>query len=194
VNYNWNMGDWYVWGGISVAVGNRGVFGVNRSRRPAEFTDGLSNTVTTAEVKTYQGVLSSCDLSKVSEPGSIPAPTADPYAAVPEYRSASCTLKTTAHAEWVDGQVLETGFTTAWPPNRAILAGAPAIDVDIVSRGEKSGGPTYAAITARSYHPGGVNVLLADGSVRFVKSSISGFTWRALGTVAGNEVVSADAY
>jgi prepilin-type processing-associated H-X9-DG protein len=53
---------------------------------------------------------------------------------------------------------------------------------------------TYAACTSRSYHPGGVNVLLMDGSARFVKSSISMQTWRALGTRAGGEVISADAY
>ena len=54
--------------------------------------------------------------------------------------------------------------------------------------------PTFAAITARSYHPGGINVLLGDGSVRFVKSTVNGLTWRALGTVSGGEVVSSDAY
>jgi hypothetical protein len=36
--------------------------------------------------------------------------------------------------------------------------------------------------------------VLGDGSVRFVKSTIDGFVWRALGTVAGGEVISADAY
>lgn len=49
-------------------------------------------------------------------------------------------------------------------------------------------------ITAQSAHPGGVNVLLADGSVRFVKSSISRPTWWALGTRAVGEVVSSDSY
>jgi hypothetical protein len=34
---------------------------------------------------------------------------------------------------------------------------------------------------------------MADGSVRFVKESISMNTWRAVGTRAGNEVISADA-
>jgi len=47
-------------------------------------------------------------------------------------------------------------------------------------------------IAARSYHSGGVNVGFADGSVRFIKDSISPDTWRALGTKAGNEVISAD--
>jgi prepilin-type processing-associated H-X9-DG protein len=54
-------------------------------------------------------------------------------------------------------------------------------------------GPTFAAITSRSYHPGGVNALLADGSVRFIKSSIAGSVWRALGSINGGEVISADA-
>ena len=47
---------------------------------------------------------------------------------------------------------------------------------------------------ARSYHPGGVNVCFADGSVHFIKESISKTTWAALGTRAGSEVVSSDAY
>jgi len=47
---------------------------------------------------------------------------------------------------------------------------------------------------ASSNHPGGVNVLLTDGSVRFVKDSISLTTWQALGSMAGGEVVSSDSY
>ncbi len=193
INYNFNMGDWYVFGGV-VSAGNRGAFGPNRSRRLAEFTDGLSNTVISSEVKTYQSFLTSCTLSMVVEPGSIPAPSADPYTAVPEYRSGACTFKTTGHGEWVDGASTETGFTTAWPPNKVIMAGSPATEVDLISKGEKSGGPTYAAIISRSYHPGGVNSLFGDGSVRFVKSSINGTTWRALGSVGNGEVISSDSF
>ncbi len=48
-------------------------------------------------------------------------------------------------------------------------------------------------IGASSFHPGGVNVLMLDGSVRFVKSSVGLTTWNALGTRAFGEVVSADA-
>jgi hypothetical protein len=39
-----------------------------------------------------------------------------------------------------------------------------------------------------------VNVLLGDGSVRFIKNSIGGDTWRALGSLRGGEVVVDDAY
>ena len=41
---------------------------------------------------------------------------------------------------------------------------------------------------ARSYHTGGVNAALADGSVRFYADTIDQFTWRALSTRAGGEV------
>lgn len=43
----------------------------------------------------------------------------------------------------------------------------------------------HAIVSARSNHPGGVNVLLGDGSVRFVKSSIGIAVWRSIGTRAG---------
>jgi prepilin-type processing-associated H-X9-DG protein len=68
------------------------------------------------------------------------------------------------------------------------------MDLDLNGMNEENAEPTFAAINARSYHPGGVNALLGDGSVRFVKSTVNGLTWRALGTVAGGEVVPGDGY
>jgi prepilin-type N-terminal cleavage/methylation domain-containing protein/prepilin-type processing-associated H-X9-DG protein len=47
---------------------------------------------------------------------------------------------------------------------------------------------------SRSRHPGGVNSLLADGSSRFLKNSISLGTWRQLGTTQGGEIISSDSY
>jgi len=51
-----------------------------------------------------------------------------------------------------------------------------------------------AYANAQSNHPGGANVLFADGSVRFIKSTIAMQTYMALGTRAGGEVVSADQF
>jgi prepilin-type N-terminal cleavage/methylation domain-containing protein/prepilin-type processing-associated H-X9-DG protein len=45
---------------------------------------------------------------------------------------------------------------------------------------------------ARSYHPGGLNAAMADGSVKFFKNTININTWRALSTMKGGEVISAD--
>lgn len=47
---------------------------------------------------------------------------------------------------------------------------------------------------ANSRHPGGVNVGMADGSVRFIKNTIAQQSWWALGTRANGEVLSADSY
>jgi prepilin-type processing-associated H-X9-DG protein len=45
-----------------------------------------------------------------------------------------------------------------------------------------------------SYHPGGANILMCDGSVRFLKDSTSMQTIWALGSIAQGEVLSADSY
>jgi prepilin-type N-terminal cleavage/methylation domain-containing protein/prepilin-type processing-associated H-X9-DG protein len=45
-----------------------------------------------------------------------------------------------------------------------------------------------------SMHPGGANVLFADGSVHFIKSSIAIKTWWALGTKSNGEVISSDSF
>jgi prepilin-type N-terminal cleavage/methylation domain-containing protein/prepilin-type processing-associated H-X9-DG protein len=50
------------------------------------------------------------------------------------------------------------------------------------------------AIGASSAHPGGINVLFADGSCKFVKNSIAQTIWMRIGTRNGSEVVSADSY
>jgi prepilin-type N-terminal cleavage/methylation domain-containing protein/prepilin-type processing-associated H-X9-DG protein len=47
-----------------------------------------------------------------------------------------------------------------------------------------------AHIAASSYHAGGVNVCLCDGSVRFVRESIDFAVWQAVGSRAGGEVLT----
>lgn len=58
--------------------------------------------------------------------------------------------------------------------------------------------PTTATLlevyASRSRHPGGVNVLMGDGSVRFEKNSINPITWLAISSTQGGEVVDANSY
>ncbi|WP_165232721.1 DUF1559 domain-containing protein [Aquisphaera insulae] len=193
-NYGVNLGDWYVFnpGGPQT----RGVFSPNLSRRFASFTDGLSNTVLIAEVKVRNPEYNCVPgLANINNPVSVPDPTADPYVVAPEY-GGSCGAVGQAHTAWVDGNAQETGMTHAWPPNKVIMGKKGEGDLDLQGTPFFRGGAnaTFAAITSRSYHPGGVNALLGDGSVRFIKSSIAGTVWRGLGTVSGGEVISADAF
>jgi prepilin-type N-terminal cleavage/methylation domain-containing protein/prepilin-type processing-associated H-X9-DG protein len=58
----------------------------------------------------------------------------------------------------------------------------------------QDGRGTITMVAASSNHPGGVNVLFMDGSVRFVKSSVSYQAWYAIATPNYGEVVSADSY
>ncbi len=204
--YGVNEGDWYVWNGLTNTgtpngPKNRGVFGPNQSRRFAEFTDGLSLTLFATDVKALNpfcqvgGQFSEPALSSPTAP--LPSPYASPLSVATEYTSvASCNAipPGQGHTAWVDGNSQETGMTTAFPPNKAAINPTSFADLDILTVLVSKNQPVYGAITARSYHPGGVNALFADGSVRFIKSSIDGATWRGLGTVAGGEVIGADQY
>ena len=64
------------------------------------------------------------------------------------------------------------------------------IDFNSVQEGKRRDQVSYAAVTYRSYHWGGVfNVGLMDGSTGTVSDKIELEVWRALGTVSGGEIV-----
>jgi prepilin-type N-terminal cleavage/methylation domain-containing protein/prepilin-type processing-associated H-X9-DG protein len=201
-NYGWCVGTWYTFGGLG-AVPNLSAFCTNISRTFASFSDGLSNTVLGAEVKTYRQAYHNC--SAVPAPGPS-NPMAYPdiptvLASVAAAPTSGCVLITGpsgvpggGHSEWCNGNACYDGFTTALPPNTISPAGSSAIDSDMASANEADGGPTYASVASRSYHPGGVNALFADGSVHWIKNSVNYQAWRALGTLAGGEVISSDSY
>ena len=81
---------------------------------------------------------------------------------------------------WFHGNKTHARFTETMPPNTWGCGWGGADD----------GG----AIPASSRHSGGINAMMGDGSVKFIKDSINLPTWWALGTRAGSEVVSADAF
>ena len=188
ISYGMNEGDWYVWGGIG-SLNNNGVFGPNYSPTISRITDGTSNTLFATDVKVYNPLCGPKATVPAFTTTTAPDPTADPIATVPAY--ASC-VPGQGHTFWADGNAHETAMTTAWAPNKVIKNSAGIGDLDIETNLVSSGGPTVAAIVARSYHPGGVNALFGDGSVRFVKSTINPYTWRAVGTPNGGEVVGSD--
>jgi prepilin-type N-terminal cleavage/methylation domain-containing protein/prepilin-type processing-associated H-X9-DG protein len=158
---------------------NTGIFWFQSAVRPSGVTDGLSNTAAFSE---------RC-LGSPQSPDAL----ADYYFA--DFTVATCSTagplvspRLTDPSEWsgtrwADGNSLYTRYQHILTPGLpSCLLGGPQ-DFD---------SPTL--VTATSRHPAGVNLALADGSVRFVKSSINSQVWTALGTVAGGEPVSADSY
>jgi prepilin-type N-terminal cleavage/methylation domain-containing protein len=189
-NYCFNQGTWFIYDPVSGQTGD-GAFEPNQAYSPASITDGLSNTLAMSEAKAYQP--NYWDTQNPSTLGVAPPLT--PAALAPYIGG---TFDGNGHTEWVEGDVHEVGFTTTFTPNKLVMALVNGIqtDVDVTSMrdGESITLPTYAAVTARSYHPGVVSTLMLDGSVRAVKNSIDVRVWRALGTRANSETISADAY
>jgi hypothetical protein len=195
-NKNWtldyavNLGTWPVLTAKATAmlVGD-GAFCPNRGFRPADFIDGMSNTLGMSEVKAYTNRVSSTPNTTVY---AVPPPAPSSPADILAYPLAAFDPTKYTHAEWVDGKVHETGFTTVFTPNTLVpyVSGGATYDVDFVTATEANTGDTYAAVTSRSYHTGLVNALLMDGSVRSVRNDIATAMWRAMGTRAGGEVVN----
>jgi prepilin-type N-terminal cleavage/methylation domain-containing protein len=188
-NYGFNFGTWLVY---DPAGGQEpdGAFFVNSRLSPASFTDGMSNTLCAAEVKAFTSYF-----RNTADPGpNVPASPADlaAFAAGAQFKLGPGTNDNTGHTEWPDGRVHHSGFTTVFTPNTEVhylhLDGR-AYDVDYNSQqeGRSAAQATYAAVTARSHHPGVVNTLLMDGSVRPAGETIALQVWRGLGTRHGGE-------
>lgn len=78
-------------------------------------------------------------------------------------------------------------FSTLYPPNTTVSDRLPYC-TNVLPRAPCVGGSgANHVIAARSYHPAGVNVVLADGTVRFVNDQVDGAAWRAMGSRNGAE-------
>ena len=181
LNYAVNMGTWHVFTNATQEQGN-GAFAPNSANKPRDFIDGMTNTLCAAEVKAFTPYLRDGDGASATPP----APTGVSVLGG-EFKTNS------GHTEWVDGRSHQTGFTTTFTPNTFVphVVGADTYDIDFTNCREAKTctGPTYAAVTARSYHEGIVLVLLMDGSARAVSENINLQTWRNLGQRNDGEVL-----
>ncbi|MFO1020323.1 MAG: DUF1559 domain-containing protein [Planctomycetales bacterium] len=188
--YAFNGGTWKLFTpGATLGDGGKpgnGAFAPNSNFKESHFTDGLSHTLCFSEVKAYTPNIGNDAVPTDSDP--IPTSLA---------AFTTGTLSLTGHTEWVDGKIHEAGFTTAFTPNTVTLISNPSnptpVDGDYISCKERGTSvtcaqkPTYAAVTARSWHPSIVNTLLMDGSVHTIANSIDLNVWRGLSTRNGND-------
>jgi prepilin-type N-terminal cleavage/methylation domain-containing protein/prepilin-type processing-associated H-X9-DG protein len=163
-----------------------GIFWFGSRVRLLDITDGTSNTLLFSESLRGTGQpdpFSSAHLGQTADLSTLSGYTLKSPAAgggvVPpldgsSYQAAGNLYIGGRCVSWIWGTMSKNGFNTYLRVND------PAPDVTYSV-------PGYFA--ARSRHPGGVNVLLCDGSARFVANSIDLGTWRALSTRSGGEVV-----
>jgi len=185
-NYCGNQGSWLCDRGDSPAGANDvspgetqpGIFYFLSRVRLADVIDGTSNTSMFSE--------------KLRGAGS-PMPRTDLFV-IPNQTSLDSTYQTCRTLDtttatpltskwgwsWVMGENCCTLYNHVATPNTTSCAGFPF-----------PGSMTNMSmcVTANSYHPGGVNMALVDGSVRFCPSTVDLLVWRAIGTRAGGELV-----
>jgi prepilin-type N-terminal cleavage/methylation domain-containing protein/prepilin-type processing-associated H-X9-DG protein len=151
-----------------------GMFHRHSKTRMSEIADGTSNTAMMSE--SLIGPNSGPTTTTPTDPrqkelvyawigggGAMPGTCASPV----EYR-------TDRNTRWADGDAYETLYDHGYTPNSG--------SIDCISTSANWKG-------ARSKHSGGVNLLRADGGVRFVSNSVDAITWGNLGSRAGGEVV-----
>ncbi len=193
LSYGVNLGVWFVYDPVTNR-GGEGAFFPNSRLSPADFRDGMSNTLCAAEVKAYTPYMRNAALPDPTLPldptlvGSLGG----------EAKLGPELMKNTGHTEWPDGRSHQTGFTTVFTPNTiaAHSVGGKEYDIDWTNQqeGKSATVKTYAAVTARSFHTGAVNVALMDGSVTGIADQIDLSVWRALSTRAGGEIVPGDVF
>ncbi len=182
LNYAANAGTWFVFDPSNGRVGP-GAMAVLKRIPIASFTDGTSNTMFYGEVKAYTPYFRNAGMT-----GELSIPLSPNAIA-----GMGGQFKTNSgHTEWVDGRAHQTSFTATFSPNTRVpyTVGSVEYDVDWTNQqeGKSTTASTYAAVTSRSYHPGGVNTARADGSVSFESDSIDLFAWQALATRNGGEI------
>ncbi|HVX14743.1 MAG TPA: DUF1559 domain-containing protein [Pirellulales bacterium] len=184
-NYYCNQGTQLVYGGVPGSVSGStnygmppadGVFYTNSFIPFAEIRDGLSNTAALAEKVTgdwNNGMVTVA--SDTFEPGTYPS---TPDQALLMCRTLDPTNLSFQGYSNVGGPWLYAYHSTSIyyhtaPPNERSCMFPPG----------------RIMTTANSYHPGGVQVALCDGSVRWVTDGVDLYAWRALGTRKAGEAM-----
>jgi prepilin-type N-terminal cleavage/methylation domain-containing protein/prepilin-type processing-associated H-X9-DG protein len=202
-NYNVNTGSAYpvvqVPAPPLTGVPN-GPFFENSRIGPAAFTDGMSNTSAVTETirSTSSSTYATDPLGVFLVTGNN-STTGPPISSDADYAalclslpSSTTQFQATRGVRWHYGAPGHSMYNHLRTPNSKLAdcrGGLPHS-----TRSDPLWSWLSLNIAARSKHAGGVNSLMADGHVQFVKESINVVVWQGLGSRNGGEVLSADSY
>ncbi|MFO0892299.1 MAG: DUF1559 domain-containing protein [Isosphaeraceae bacterium] len=200
-NYLLNVGNQYpvVTGPEAPLVGRpNGLFYENAAVRVAAATDGLLNTVAVSEsIRSVPGVGFAADplngfvITGNNKTTGPPIGSDTEYSALCE-TSAPPGFQVTRGSKWHYGAPGHSLYNHRRSPNDRRVdcrGGLPHSD-----KADPQWSWLSLNVTARSKHPGGVQSLLGDGHVTFLKDSVSLEVWRALGSANGGEVNASEGY
>jgi len=158
--------------------------GLEQVRNFASIQDGLSNTAMYSEYVKGKGLMlqDGLHMTYAIPNGVTTIAQGDPDA---DYQLALLCQATTSRQWDFKGEV--------WTMHDAARGGA-YMHIQPPNRKSCNAAGYDTITTASSYHPGGVNLLLMDGSVKFAKNGIAIRTWIALGTIANGELIPGDTF
>lgn len=159
---------------IYTTAATDGVYYESSATRFADITDGTNNTALGSESTLWRGGTATTLTAENAREVMVSTRTMPISEATCSTIGAS--VQTSNNGRWADGWPRYSGYDHYLVPNSQVP------DCAVVS-------PMRALWkAARSRHPGGVNLLLCDGSVRFVGDTVDRDTWHALGSRNGGEV------
>lgn len=174
-------------GGDGTPYDTDGLFFINSRTRPKDVTDGLSKTVAFSE--SLLGDSSSTNRANVTPANAYQFVMAAPLSSDSCEATAVWNFSDPRGFAWANGEYRTTMYNHRLMPNdmkmdcMGVLISPPVGQIDRLYA-------AYGWRAARSRHPGGVNVLMADGSGQFVEDGVDAAVWRALSTRAGGEVAA----
>ncbi len=151
----------------------------------ASITDGTSNTAMWSELVRGKGGTTTHGPNQVYLM-TIPLPTANTYVPLVSYLNACKTSNTLASFDF-KGRIWGTDYAAQGGGYSHIMT--PNLKACIFSGQSQPLQQTAMCVGASSYHSGGVNVGFLDGSVRYVKDSVSQQTWWGIATKASGEII-----
>jgi len=155
-----------------------GLFYINSQTRPAQITDGLSKTALASESLLGQPQTGEHD-PQVEYKFAFSAPISEALCA----STAQWNVTDPRGFAWVNGEYRCGLYNHRETPNSPV---PDCMGVQI-GGGVRFLYTPYGWRAARSNHPGGVNLLLADGSLRFTSDEVDLVVWKDLSTIAGGE-------
>lgn len=141
---------------------NRGVFMRNISFGFRDVTDGTSNTIAYGEISNPTARDVRGGVAEATFTTSTNAPETCQAQRDPNKKNqyvTGVTVRTWRGFRWTDGIVSASGFQTILPPNSP-------------SCSQSAWDGSWGLYSAGSFHPGGVQVTLVDGAVRFIPETI----------------------